>query len=66
MTKGLVRACLKKSKLYGLYRKSGSDEDKNKYNTYKKHLERLLNTAEKLIIQTDLNVYLVICVKHGN
>jgi len=47
MTKGLVRACLKKSKLYGLYRKSGSDEDKNKYNTYKKHLERLLNTAEK-------------------
>jgi hypothetical protein len=47
MTKGLVRACLKKSKLYGLYKKSDSVVDKTRYETYKKHLERLLNTAEK-------------------
>ena len=47
MTKGLIRACLKKSKLYKHYQKSGSDADKNKYKTYKKNLERLLNTAEK-------------------
>src|SRR5271163_3237209 len=47
MTKSLVRACLKKSNLYKLYRKSGSDVDKDKYKTYKKNLEGLLNTAEK-------------------
>ena len=47
MTKGLVRACLKKSNLYKHYKKSESEVDKDKYKTYKKHLERLLNTAEK-------------------
>ena len=47
MTKGLIRACLKKSNLYKRYRNSGSDADKDKYKNYKKNLEHLLNTAEK-------------------
>jgi len=47
MTKGLVRSCLRKSKLYGIYRKTGLEADKSKYMAYKKKLEHLLNTAEK-------------------
>jgi hypothetical protein len=47
MSKGLVRSCLKKSKLYGIYKKSGIEGDKNNYMTYKKKLEHLLNNAEK-------------------
>ena len=47
MTKGLVRSCLRKSKLYGLYRKTGLECDKSKYKTFKKKLDQLLNTAEK-------------------
>ena len=47
MTKGLVRSCLKKSKLYGIYRRTGFEGDKCKYMAYKKKLEHILNTAEK-------------------
>ena len=43
----MVRACLKKSRLYGQYRRSGSRENNNKFNTYKWHLEHLLNAPEK-------------------
>ncbi len=47
MTKGLVRSCLRKSKLYGIYTKSGLDSDKNIYLAFKKKLENLINAAEK-------------------
>jgi hypothetical protein len=47
MTKRLVRSCLKKSKLYGIYRKTRSETDKSKYIAYKNKLVHLLNTAEK-------------------
>lgn len=47
MTKGLIKSCLKKSKLYKKYRKTGKTVDKNCFVAYKKKLKHLLKVAEK-------------------
>lgn len=47
MTKGLIRSCLKKSKLYKKYLKTGSVLDKNCYMIYRKKLGRLIKAAER-------------------
>jgi hypothetical protein len=47
MTKGLVKSCLKKSKLFKKYRKTKAASDKICYLAYKKKLKHLLKVAEK-------------------
>ena len=47
ITKGLMRSCVKKSKLYKKYKKSGTSLDKNIYIAYRNRLKLLLRIAEK-------------------
>ena len=47
MTAGLVRCCLKKSKLYKTYMKSRNDEDKCRFVKYRNKLKGILIKAEK-------------------
>ena len=47
MTKGLVRACHKKSKLYKNYKISGLLADKNKFLRYRNKLKTILRKAHK-------------------
>ena len=47
MTKGLMKSCIKKSKLYRTYRKGGTIAQRDKYITYRNRLKKLLHIAEK-------------------
>lgn len=46
MTKGLMKACITKAKLYKKYLKSHTDESKAKYVTYRNKLKSVLHKAE--------------------
>ena len=46
MTKGLMRSCLRKSKLYKSYRKKGTADSKRKYIAYRNRLKIILHKAE--------------------
>ena len=47
ITKGLMKSCVKKSKLYRKYCKNRSKNNKDKYITYRNKLNCLLHKAEK-------------------
>jgi len=47
MTKGLMKSCVKKSKLYKIYCKEKTNEHKNRYVTYRNKLKLVLRAAEK-------------------
>jgi len=47
MTKGLMRACIKKSRLYKVYRRESTPKNREKYTVYRNKLKRLLRLAEK-------------------
>ena len=47
ITKGLMKSCIRKSKLYKLYCQDRSDENKKIYVTYRNKLKMLLRKAEK-------------------
>jgi len=47
ITKGLMRSCIKKSKLYKKYRKEGAGKNKDKYIAYRNKLKLLLQIAKK-------------------
>lgn len=46
MTKGLMKSCIKKSKLYKIYKQKCSPENKKRYIEYRNKLKSLLNKAE--------------------
>jgi hypothetical protein len=48
MTKGLLKSCHKKSKLYKKYRKHSKEDDKKRYITYRNKLKTLLRKREKM------------------
>jgi len=47
MTRGLVRSCIKKSKLYKIWKNNGDVADKLRYIAYQNKLKKLLRVAEK-------------------
>jgi len=51
MTKGFMRACIKISKLYKVYRKESTTKNREKYIVYRNKLKMLLRLAEKNTIQ---------------
>ena len=46
MTKGLMKSCMKKSKLYRKYCKNKTKENKDKYLAYRNKLKKLLRHSE--------------------
>jgi len=47
MTKGLMKACIKKSRLYKIYRRESTIKNRDKYIFYRNNLKMLLRLAEK-------------------
>lgn len=47
MTKGLIKSCNRKSKLYKTYRQNSTTENKHRYITYRNRLKSLLKKAER-------------------
>ena len=56
MTKGLVKSCNRKSKLYKQYRKNNNIENKTKYITYRNKLKTLLYKAERQFYSNKFNL----------
>ena len=46
MTKGLMKSCVKKSKLYRKYCKNRTKENKKRYITYRNNLKKILRLSE--------------------
>ena len=46
MTKGLMKSCMKKSKLYRKYCKNRTKENKKRYITYRNNLKKILRLSE--------------------
>ena len=56
MTKGLMKSCIKKSKLYRKYCKNRTNENKKKYLAYKNKLKKLLHLAETRFYKDKFNL----------
>jgi len=55
MTKGLMKSCIKKSKLYKIYCKDRTGLNKDKYVTYRNKLKTLLHIAKKTFYSDKLS-----------
>ena len=65
MSKGLVKACNKKNKLYKNYIKCKTPQSEEKYKKYKNKLVSLLRFCEKNIIMIYYQNTVITLSKHG-